>query len=198
MRLVRLDAPAVKYLLCLGLGTVPAGLVGYLARDIIMGLFHSPLTAGFGLLVTAGALFSTRWSSRDNSPAQEEWEPTPIHPARVLVIGMAQALAILPGISRSGLTITASLWIGLARAEAARFSFLLSIPAIAGALVLQLAEGATVVSGQIFGLAVAAAAAFLVGWLALRLTALAVVQAHFWKFGIYCLVMGLITVLIMG
>ena len=197
-RLARFDGPAVRYLLVLALGTLPAVVVGFLAKDFIMGLFHSPLSAGFGLLVTAVALFSTRWSRRVDEAAPALWEPAPIHPVRALVIGMAQALAILPGLSRSGMTITASLWIGLARAEAARFSFLLSIPAIGGALVLQLVDGVSVVPSQIAAMAAAAVVAFLVGLLALRWTTLAVIQAHFWKFGIYCLILGLTTVFILG
>ena len=197
-RLMRFDGPAVKYIIGLAVGTLPAVLVGLLAKDLIMGLFQSPLAAGFGLLVTAGALFSTRWSRRAADQVPDRWEPVPIHPVRALVIGVAQALAIMPGLSRSGLTITASLWTGLGRAEAARFSFLLSLPAISGALILQLADGVRVPSSQMFVLVTAAVVAFLVGLLALRWTALAVVQAHFWKFGIYCLALGLTTILILG
>ncbi len=103
----------------------------------------------------------------------------------------------MPGLSRSGMTITASLWIGLARAEAARFSFLLSIPAISGALVLQLVDGVPVAPSQMAILIAAAFAAFLVGLLALRWTTLAVIQDHFWKFGIYCVILGLVTILIL-
>ncbi|MBU8869470.1 MAG: undecaprenyl-diphosphate phosphatase [Gemmatimonadales bacterium] len=198
LRLLRFDGPSVKYILCLGVGTLPAVLVGLLAKDFIMSLFHSPLAAGFGLLVTAGALFSTRWRYRTAGGVQEVWEPRPFHPAKALVIGMAQALAIMPGLSRSGMTITASIWIGLARAEAARFSFLLSIPAIAGALVLQLVEGVPVNPNQVLVLIGAAVVSCLVGLLALRWTTLAVIQAHFWKFGIYCLVLGLVTIFILG
>ena len=198
LRLIRFDGPAVKYMFSLAVGTVPAVVVGFSAKDFIIGLFHSPLAAGFGLLVTALALTSTRWSRRQDAVRPEVWIPVSVSPVRALVIGLAQALAILPGISRSGMTITASLWIGLGKAEAARFSFLLSIPVILGALVLQLVDGVTVVPDRMFGLFASAAVAFLVGLLALRWTALAVVQAHFWKFGIYCLVLGTATILLLS
>ncbi len=197
MRLLRFDALAVKYILGLVVGTLPAVLVGLLAKDFILGLFHSPLMAGFGLLVTAGALFSTRWARRQSDSTPGPWEPTPIRPVRALVIGVAQAIAIMPGLSRSGMTISASLWIGLARAEAARFSFLLSIPAISGALVLQLIDGVEVVPNQMVAMLAASLVAFLVGLLALRWTALAVIQAHFWKFGIYCVALGLTTIFLL-
>ena len=100
-------------------------------------------------------------------------------------------MAIMPGISRSGSTIAVSLWLGLPRVEAARFSFLLSVPTICGAMTLQLLNGPRV-SESLPELVLAAVAAFAVGLLALRWTALAVVQAHFWKFSGYCVVVGTI------
>jgi undecaprenyl-diphosphatase len=103
----------------------------------------------------------------------------------------------MPGISRSGSTIAASLWLRLPRAEAARFSFLLSIPAILGAMVLQLVSGEGVARVDVLGLVLAALAAFSVGLLAIRWTALAVVQAHFWKFCFYCVVAGVAALLIL-
>ena len=115
-----------------------------------------------------------------------------------LMIGVAQAFAILPGISRSGSTIAAALWAGLPRAEAARFSFLLSIPAVGGALVLQLMDGQTSSPDETGKLLLAGLAAFAVGLLAIRWTALAVVQAHFWKFSFYCLFVGVAVLLIIG
>lgn len=196
LRLLRFDAAARWYILSLIIGTIPAVIFGLLAKEWIEGLFHSPVAAGSGLLVTAAALFSTRWS-RQGAAQEGEWEPTAIAPWRALAIGLAQSFAILPGISRSGMTITTSLWIGLAKREAARFSFLLSIPAIGGALVLQVAEGVVVPAGQLAILLSAAVVAFLVGLVALRWTALAVVQAHFWKFSIYCLLLGALTLILL-
>lgn len=198
IRLLKFDRPAIGYIVSLAIGTVPAVIFGLLAKDFIEGLFDSPLVAGFGLLVTAGALLSTRWTKSPHGDRKAAWDPVAIHPGRAVAIGLAQTLAILPGISRSGMTITMSLWIGLARSEAARFSFLLSIPAIGGALVLQLFDGVSVVPGQVPALAVAAIAACLVGLVALRLTALAVVQAHFWKFGIYCLALGVVVLVLLS
>lgn len=196
-RLFRFDKPALQYIGSLVLGTIPAVLVGLLAKDAIEGLFHSPLFAAGGLVVTALVLFSTKLSRDANPRLPEPWEPRPVPAVQALLIGTAQALAIMPGISRSGSTIAASLWVGLARAEAARFSFLLSLPAIAGALVLQLMDGEASSRGDMGLLVGAALAAFVVGLVAIRLTALAVVQAHFWKFGFYCLLAGIVAFFIL-
>ncbi len=189
-RLLKFDKPAIGYLLSLVVGTLPAVAVGLLAKDFIESLFHSPLFAAGGLLFTSLILFSTRFSKDSGAGLPEPWEPKAVAPVQALVIGMAQAFAILPGISRSGSTIAASLWLGVARAEAARFSFLLSIPAIGGALVLQLLGGELGGRSDMPMLLGAAMASFAVGLLAIRWTALAVVQAHFWKFGFYCIVAG--------
>jgi len=203
-RLLRLDAAARSYVFALAVGTLPAVAVGLAAKDAIEGIFGRPVFAAGGLLLTAVVLFSTRAAYRAaygaSAGSPTAWEPHAPRAWRALVVGTAQALAILPGVSRSGATIAAGLWLGIERAEAARFSFLLSVPAIAGALVLQLADGAVVDrldGGAVASLAVAAAAAFGVGLLAIRWTALAVVRAHFWKFSFYCLGVGSVALVVL-
>ncbi len=195
-RLLQFDDAALRYMLALAVGTIPAVVVGLLFKSFIEGLFHSPLFAAAGLFVTAGFLFSTRFSSGSSGGLAVPWEPRAPTLSKSLLIGCGQALAILPGISRSGSTIAASLWLQVPRAEAARFSFLLSIPAICGALVLQLSDGP--IAGANWGwLAISALVSFAVGLLALRWTALAVVQAHFWKFSIYCVVVGAVALAVL-
>ncbi|MCP4571931.1 MAG: undecaprenyl-diphosphate phosphatase [bacterium] len=192
-RLLRLDAAARAYVMALVVGTLPAVVVGLVAKDAVEAVFSRPIFAAGGLLLTAVVLFSTRAAYRSGQAAAGAWEPRAPRPWRALVVGTAQALAILPGVSRSGSTIAACLWLGVERTEAARFSFLLSVPAIAGALVLQLADGAVgtgLDARTAASFLLAAAAAFGVGLLAIRWTALAVVRAHFWKFSFYCLAVG--------
>jgi undecaprenyl-diphosphatase len=198
-RLLRLDRAARAYVASLALGTLPAVVVGLLAKDAVERVFADPVFAAGGLLVTAAVLLSTR-AVPARGGASGPWEPRAVAPWRALAIGAAQAFAILPGVSRSGATIATSLWTGLGRAEAARFSFLLSVPAIAGALVLHLAHGvdAASLSGPALGgLALSAAVAFGVGLLAIRWTALAVVQAHFWKFTFYCAGLGVLALVLL-
>jgi undecaprenyl-diphosphatase len=126
------------------------------------------------------------------------WQPIAPPTGKALLIGVAQALAMCPGISRSGATITAGLWAGLPRAEAARFSFLLSVPAIAGAALFQLLKGEMSTRAGWAGLFFGAAVAFMVGLVAIRWTARAVVFDHFWKFSFYCISLGLGVLLILG
>lgn len=196
LRLLKFDQAATGYLVSLAVGTVPAVVLGLLFKSRIETLFHSPLFAAGGLLVTAVILFSTRFSAPAGSLG-DPWVPRPPRLGRAFLIGVAQAGAILPGISRSGSTIAAALWVGLPRAEAARFSFLLSIPAVSGALVLQLMDGQSATPAEAGRLLLAGLAAFAVGLLAIKWTALAVIQAHFWKFGFYCLAVGIVVLAVL-
>lgn len=127
------ERDALVFVGLLVLATIPAGLVGVFFEDAIESAFGLPAITGIMLLVT-GALL---WSTRTRRPTIDVQRPT----ARLAVgIGVAQAFAILPGISRSGATITAGLWGRMPGERAAEFSFLLSIPAIAGAALLQAGE----------------------------------------------------------
>ena len=197
LRLLKFDRAATGYLASLAVGTLPAVIVGLLFKTRIEGLFHSPQFAAGGLVVTAAVLFSTRFSCSPET-LDTPWEPRAPVFRRALLIGVAQAFAILPGISRSGSTIAAALWTGLPRAEAARFSFLLSIPAVGGALVLQLMDGPVVSHDEAGRLLLAGLMAFATGLLAIKWTALAVVQSHFWKFSFYCLIVGIAVIVVLG
>ncbi|MFH1841714.1 MAG: undecaprenyl-diphosphate phosphatase [bacterium] len=198
MRLLACDRPAWSYLIALGIGTVPAVIFSLLFKSAVEGLFNSPLSTGLALVVTACLLFSTRFVRGSDQSLPEPWQPHPPPLLKALFIGIAQALAITPGISRSGATIAASLWSGLPRAEAARFSFLLSVPAVGGALALKLFEGEYATSSGLLQLVLAAVAAFGVGLLAIRWTAQAVVARHFWKFCFYCLILGAVVIFVVG
>jgi len=153
---------ARAWILWLLIGTVPAAVVGIAFKHPIEEIFRSPRAALLGLLATGFILMSTRWSrTRRTEPAG---------PA-ALVMGAAQALAILPGISRSGSTIAAGMWSGVEKAEAAEFSFLLSLPAIAGAALLQTADllqGTVPGAGEmLLPLVVGFAASFAAGYAAI-------------------------------
>lgn len=196
LRLLKLDGAAIRYVLALALATLPAVVVGLLFKDSIEALFLSPVFAAGGLLVTAAVLFSTRFAAEDKGELPEPWVPVAPRLDKAFLIGCSQAFSILPGVSRSGSTIATSLWMGLPRAEAARFSFLMSVPAILGAAVLQMADH-PVLEVPWYQMALAALVAFAMGLLALRWTALAVVQAHFWKFSIYCAALGLVVLIVL-
>ena len=114
--------------------TVPAALIGYLLESFFENAVRSPWVVVFNL-VLVGALFIVAEAVGSQSRPAEK-----LGFRGAIGIGVAQAAALVPGVSRSGATITLGLFLGLRREEAARFSFLMSVPIIAGAGSLQLAE----------------------------------------------------------
>lgn len=127
---VQRDRGALRYIGLLALASVPVGIIGLTFRDSIEGAFDTPVVTGVMLLVTGFILYSTRGGDRERA----EDVPTVKH---ALSMGVSQCLALLPGVSRSGTTIAAGLWTGLRGERAAEFSFLMSLPAIGGAALLQ-------------------------------------------------------------
>lgn len=136
------------------------------------------------LLVTATILFSTRYVSFFVK------QPKKLNLKSAAVVGVAQGFGTLAGISRSGITISASLFSGLKRQEAGDFAFLLSIPAILGALVLTLFENGQTVSIAVFPTIVACISAFLVGLVTLKVLLWMIRSARLWYFSIYLVIVG--------
>jgi undecaprenyl-diphosphatase len=168
------------------LASVPAGLVGFLLRNAIEPAFSSPLIASVMLLATGAILRLNLIADRDGSRRRADW-PGPL---AGLCVGVAQALAVLPGISRSGATITAGRLLGLDRESSAEFSFLLALPAIAGAALADL-PGADFRSMSIvkvllpgFGLSL------LTGYAALRVLLGFVRKGRLHLFSWYCWAVG--------
>jgi undecaprenyl-diphosphatase len=197
-RLLDFDAPAVQYVVALFVGTLPAVAAGLLLKDRIGVLFADPRATAVALAGTGLILLSTRAARSEVRRVPGDWHPVPPSLPKALLIGCAQAVAIVPGFSRPGSTIAASLWLGLPRDEAARFSFLLAAPVIAGALILRFFEGGLQGRTGPFALAAGAVVACAVGMVAIRLTALLVVQKHFWKFSFYCLPLGAAMYVLLG
>lgn len=197
-RLLRFDGDSLRYILALAVATLPAVVVGLLFSDLVDHLFGQPRLASLGLVFTGLVLLSTRLTHGAGLEGEGAWEPKPVPLGKALIVGCAQALAICPGISRSGSTIAASLWLGLGRAEATRFSFLMAVPAIGGAVLLNLLKGTGAMEVSWGTLLLAAVVSFAVGLLAIRMTALAVVKAHFWKFSFYCLGVGAVVWLVLS
>ena len=125
------DSKMVGFLI---LASIPAAVVGLKYRGFLERLFQNPVGAGVFLVVTAAILLSADFVAR-NALSMDDMNMT-----RALVVGLAQALAIIPGVSRSAATISAGIWSGLRRQEAARFSFLLAIPITFGRFLLELRD----------------------------------------------------------
>ncbi len=172
----------MRYIGLIVLGTIPAGIVGLLFHDQVEAAFDSPDLAALLLVATGIYLLMTRMRPIRGTLG---WRSA-------LIIGIAQAIAILPGCSRSGWTITTGLLLGVGFAEAAEYSFLLSIPAILGALALQFAkEPGALNAGSLAPLAIGAAAAFLAGLLALKLLIGILTRGVFHRFAYYLLPAGI-------
>jgi undecaprenyl-diphosphatase len=178
------DAEALAHVAKLVLGTLPAVLVGLTLKDHVEEAFHTPWLAGAGLLLTGAFLITTKRTQASAAASAPSY-------LQALAIGCAQALAILPGVSRSGSTIALALALGVAPLAAAEFSFLLGIIAIIGAAVLDLPTlveaGATTAATPML---VGAAAAALSGLAALALFVRLLARQRFHAFAYYCWAAG--------
>lgn len=178
--------PHLRLTVYLAAGTVPAALAGVLFRDHLERLFGSPAAASAMLLVTGTLLFLTR-----SRPSQgRRLDAFTLRDS--LWIGAAQSVALLPGISRSGATIAAGIFCGVDRDLAARFSFLLSVPAIVGANALELGGLSANPGGPgAVVLLSGALAAFATGYGALKLLVRIVHRGNLSLFCYYCWALGL-------
>jgi len=161
------------------LASVPAAIAGIGFREYFERTFHSPLSLSWQFLVTAAVLWSTRW-------ALARAHQSTITPARALLIGLGQAIAIVPAISRSGTTIAAALWTGIAPVPAAEFSFLMSVLVIGGSGLLEarhLPPGTNLLSA---GLLCAFFAALVSGVVAIRFLVALLRSSRFHLFAPYC------------
>ena len=175
-----------RVIMAIGVATLPVVIVGLTCKDVVEKSFEAPLVAGIGLLITAGLMVAGQRLERGDKVIETMPAVT------ALVIGLFQALAVVPGISRSGCTIAGGLLTGLRRDMSATFSFLIAIPAISGAGVLSLKD---LVEGQTSGtsmvtLLVGAFTSFVVGYHALRWLLKLVSQRRLHWFAIYCAIVG--------
>lgn len=182
-----------KMVILILLACFPTFIIGFFAKDAVEKLFGSSLAVGFALVITGLWLLAAHFTAIKKSKT---------HPASwldSLVIGIAQGISVIPGISRSGATIGAGLILGMEGRAAVRFSFLLSVPAILGASAVKFTH-----IGR--GLTETATGPFLAGGLAALVTGvlaiyllMRVVKANkLWAFGAYCIGAGFITVLLSG
>ena len=185
--LVRREKEATRKCGLIALACVPTGLIGVLLKDPLESLFESPFAVSCAMIFTAALLWSTRYIPKTR--------PTrPLDAKLALLVGLVQGVAIVPGISRSGSTICGALHLGVDRKTAGDFSFLISIPAVAGAVLLKVkdvAEAGIEASGVTAWTVAGVAASFLVGWAALVWLLKFVRQGKMHLFAPYVLAVGL-------
>jgi undecaprenyl-diphosphatase len=179
--------PLARLMWLLIVGSIPAAVIGFLLEDLFESLFGEPAWVSVFLLVTAGLLaLSERLAQRTRGMEDLHW-------LDALLIGLGQAAAIAPGISRSGATMATGLFRGLDRPAAARFSFLLATPIIFGAGLLQLVDlfAAPDPLSQVPMLAAGFLAAAISGYLCIRGLLRYLQRGRLYPFAIYCAVFGL-------
>lgn len=184
----------LRLLLIIAAASVPAAVAGLLLHGPIESLLASPsrfTVVGLLLFVTGTVLLSTALIRRKGEQAQPGW-------LQAVAVGTAQAAALLPGISRSGMTISAAVHLGIKREFAGVFSFLLAVPAVGGAALLQLKQVISDPSSVIFlpGYHIAGfLTAFISGVISLKLLLAVVRRGQLHWFGIYCFAVGIFALL---
>ncbi len=178
----------VKLIVCVGIATVPAVVAALLCEDKISLFFADYRKTAFMLMVTGMILFAGQFFLKKNQLGEK-----PVSYSASFLVGIAQAFALFPGISRSGATISAGLAGGLKREEAFRFSFLISIPIVAGAVIYKVLKPGVLdlVTGEmwvkyVFGMITA----FIGGFLSLNLLWKFIKAGKLFVFGIYCILLG--------
>ncbi len=173
------------------IGSIPAAVIGIFFREAIEATFKDPKLAAVNLVITGLILFLTRLA--------KPTEGKQVGIISAFVIGIAQAVAILPGISRSGTTISAAIYLKIPPVKAARFSFLLSLPVIAGAALL---EGYRLFENNsdigLMPILVGTIVAAIAGYFAIKILLRITEKGKFRWFAFYCLILGIIGIIFIG
>lgn len=189
MGIFRLERLSLLYAVWVLLSMVPAGVVYLFNGDDFEAAYDSPMLVGAMLCVTGVLLIMLRVLPERSERRMGGWQ--------AVLMGCAQAVAMIPGISRSGSTIAAARFAGVGRFEAAEFSFIMSMPVIAGAVLLKLVQAGSLAFEISAGMCLAGAAvSFVVGLGAIHLLVSTLNSGKFWMFGIYCLVAGVVSMVL--
>jgi undecaprenyl-diphosphatase len=186
-KMAKFDRPARRTITLIVIGSIPAVVLGFVFKDKVEELVSNPRAVAAMLIVTGLILVSTRMIKVGTKTMDR------IGPLDSFLIGLAQASALIPGISRSGMTITTGLTRGMDRTDAARFAFLLGIPVIAGAGLLEMLDVLTSGVGIPSSVWVGVVVAGLSGYAAIAILLRILTSVGLAPFGIYCLVFGSIS-----
>ncbi len=173
-----------RWLIMIAAGTVPTVIIGFAFQNQFESLFGKPRLVAVMLWVTALLLLASDRRKTGGNTGEK------LTILRSIIVGTTQGLAIIPGISRSGSTIAVGIFSGLHPEQAARFSFLLSIPAILGASLLEMQKISEVSAQNLAVIAAGMAVAFLSGYLAIHILLKMVVKRRLWKFSLYLFLLG--------
>lgn len=186
-----ISTPYRRYVMLIIIATIPTGIMGILLKDIIEQVSMSLLVPGICLIMTSIILLIA-----DNTTDGNENEEN-VSYKKGCFVGICQGFATMPGISRSGTTITACLLAGMDRAFAVKFSFIVSIPAIIGAAILDVPDmfSESISGGQLINYAVGVVVSAVVGYICIKTMLKVVRKKKFKGFAAYCALMGLVAVI---
>lgn len=187
---VQRRAPGFRLAWLIVVGTIPTALMGVTLQDTFESLFGSLRIVGVMLWITGLILLTTRFATRGERGIGD------MKLIDALLIGIVQGLAITPGISRSGSTIAVALLLGIQKETAARYSFLLSVPSIVGALLLKVGDVGTGVG--LGAMALGFVAALLTGYFCLVFLVRTVKKGRLAWFAPYCFAVGLLALWLAG
>lgn len=187
--MIKGEKESLLYIARIVLSAIPAIVVYVLFKEKVEAMFENAKMVGALLMFTAAVLVITRYLPKGESPSTFK---------NAFFMGLAQSIALLPGVSRSGMTLTASRMCHMASDKAAEFSFLMSAPLIGGAAIMHIVEAFSEPAAPdeiswtltIYGALVAA----VVGYFSLALLVKSLKSQGFWMFGIYCFLAGLLTI----
>lgn len=181
--------PEKRFAWLIIIGSIPTAIIGLLLKDAIETIFRGTIFVGFFLIITGLILY---YSERHSSGKITEKD---MSFTQSIIIGICQGLAVLPGISRSGSTIASGLCLGLEREYAARYSFLLSVPAVVGAGLIQIKDIATIdISVGVILAGFISSVVF--GYLAIKLLMKMIKGWSLDIFAYYCWIVGAVTLIL--
>lgn len=181
-------ADARRLALYIVAATLPAAIAGVAFKDFFEKLFSNTMSAAAMLIATGFMLFFTRFSKVRHEGF------VGLSFIRAMFVGCAQAVAIIPGISRSGSTISAALYTGIERPLAARFSFLLSIPAIGGAFLLEVKNLGSISGEMLFSVIAGTLVSAIVGFICIKWLLSIIKRGSFYAFAYYCWAAGVFVI----
>lgn len=184
LRKRKIESPIERRLLLLVVATIPGAIAGKLLNDYAEQAFRSPVLIATTLIIMGVLLWAAdRWASQTRTLEQVSMRDA-------VLVGLAQVCALIPGVSRSGSTMTAGRALGFERGAAARFSFLMSLPITAAAVIVKLPE-AVHAQGDLLPLIVGIVTAAISGWIAISVLLKLVSKHSFGVFALYRLALGI-------
>ena len=189
--LIVLSSGYRKFVLLIIVSTIPTAILGYVGRSFVEYASTTLLIPGIGLLITSFLLFICDRIGDGRKGIKK------ITYLNAFEIGMVQGVATMPGISRSGATIAACLMLGVKKETAVKYSFIMSIPAVLGAVVLEIKDafGTKIPAGTLVSYIIGMVVAAIVGYFAIRFMIGVVRRKKYIYFSIYCLVIGLVAII---